>query len=89
MDTDGLPTPNQNLRPWPNAAAQVDVARARRTVLAAVARMLSLSCFISAPILLLWLDVQWLHNAVGEFSVTEFSQLALLAVTVLSFLTLA
>ena len=90
-DPDGgslSPARNRN-RPWSNTAAQVDVARAARVVLAAAARMLLLSCFISAPILLLWLDVQWLHNTVGEFSITEFSQLALLAVTVLAFLHLA
>jgi hypothetical protein len=86
----GSPSPAQNRHhPPSNAAAQADVARAARIVLAAAARMLLLSCFISAPILLLWVDVQWLRNAVGEFSATEFSQLVLLAITVLGFVHLA
>ncbi|AMN47920.1 hypothetical protein ACG33_12590 [Steroidobacter denitrificans] len=75
--------------PRPAAAIQIDVVRARRAVLAAAARLLVLSCLISAPILLLWLDVQWLGNAVGEFSVTEFTQLTLVAVTMLLFFHLA
>lgn len=84
-----LPPVQVGSQPRSSTSAQIDVARAARIVLAAAARMLLLSCFISAPILLLWVDVQWLHNAVGEFSATEFSQLVLLAITVLGFVHLA
>lgn len=69
--------------------AAAHVARARRLVLTAAARAGALLCLVSVPVLLLWLDIQWLHNTVGEFSVTELGQLALLAATVLAWLYLA
>lgn len=71
------------------AAIDRGVLRTKRVVLLAFGRAALLSCLVSLPVCLLWLDVQWLGNTVGEFSVTELAQLALLAGTVLTLLRLA
>ncbi len=62
---------------------------ARQIVLKAIARTTLLACLISLPVVALWLDVQWMGNMVGEYSATEFGQLALLVGCVLVWLRLA
>lgn len=70
-------------------AVRVSVERSKRLVLQALARGMLLSLIVSLPVFVLWLDVQWLGNAVGEYSATELTQLGLLALTVVTFGVLA
>jgi hypothetical protein len=65
------------------------IARAKRLVLNALARGALLALLVSAPVLLLWIDVHGLGNSIGEVSATELSQLTLLAITVATFGSLA
>lgn len=70
-------------------AARISVARSKRIVLLALGRGFLLSLIVSVPVLLLWLDVQWLSNSVGELSFTELGQLVLLGMTVVTLASLA
>jgi hypothetical protein len=61
---------------------QARVARDKRSVTAALLQGALLMLVVSAPVIALWLDIQLLGNSIGEVSVTELSQLGLLALTV-------
>ena len=73
-------------RPWrADAGVRGDLAvlaaHARRTVLFTAAALL--------PLLMLWCDVAWLRDGVGEWSLVELTQEGFLAATVLAFARLA
>lgn len=68
-----------------NVDGQVSLTRAKRLVAGTLLRGVILMLVVSLPVFLLWLDVQWLGNTVGEVSTTELGQLAFLALITMSF----
>jgi hypothetical protein len=71
------------------AVAAVDLARAKRVVSRAFAIGALFSIVVCVPVLMLWMDVQWLRNTVGEMSSTELAQLTCIGLTAASFAWLA
>lgn len=65
------------------------LARDLRTVAGGLRRAAGWALLTAFPVLLLYLDVQWLGTIVGEWSVVEFAQLGLLFLTALAFAGLA
>jgi hypothetical protein len=65
--------------------AKRSLAAAKRIVARALLRGAGLMLVVTLPVFMLWLDVRWLGNAVGEMSTTELSQLTCLASIVISF----
>lgn len=65
------------------------LARDIRTVAGGLKRAAGWAALVSLPVLLLYFDVQWLGNIVGEWSVVEFAQLGLLFLIALAFAGLA
>lgn len=65
------------------------VGRDTRTVLTSLRRTGLLSCLTATPVAILYLDIQWLGNGVGERSLVEVAQLLALSCALLSFCTLA
>ena len=51
--------------------------------------MILFALMVSLPPLLAWLDVHWLHDGIGEWSLVELSQEGFLLASVLAFLRLA
>lgn len=76
-------------RPRSETAEANSVSRATRVVSRAFAIGALFLFVVSAPILMLWLDVRWLRNTVGEISATELMQLACIGLTAASFARLA
>jgi hypothetical protein len=64
---------------------EASLAGAGRIVTRALMRGVGIMLVVSLPVLLLWLDVRWLGNMVGEISATELSQLSCLALITISF----
>lgn len=54
---------------------RAQLERAKRLVAHGLLRGVGLLFIVSLPVFMLWLDVQWLGNSVGEISATELSQL--------------
>lgn len=69
--------------------SHVSLGKDVRTVLAAMKRMAAFTCLALVPVGMLYLDIQWLRNAVGEWSLVEGTQLFMLVGTLLSFAILA
>ncbi|MDC8637113.1 hypothetical protein NY667_04660 [Xanthomonas hortorum pv. hederae] len=65
------------------------VGRHAAIVLAALSRAALLACIAVLAVLPVFLDVHWLHNTIGEWSLVESSQLLLLGATVAAFIRLA
>lgn len=63
--------------------------RDARTVLTSLRRAGLLSCLTAVPVGILYLDIQWLGNGVGEHSLVEATQLLSLTCAVLGFAALA
>jgi hypothetical protein len=68
---------------------RAQLERAKRLVAHGLLRGAGLLFIVSLPVFMLWLDVQWLGNSVGEISATELSQLTFIALSAISFGTLA
>lgn len=68
-----------------NVDEEVSLARAKRVFVRTLLRGVLAMLVVSLPVLLLWLDVQWLGNTVGEISTTELCQLTFLALITTSF----
>ena len=72
-----------------NVRKEVSLAAAKRIVAQTLLRGAVLMLLVSLPVFLLWLDVWWLGNAIGEVSTTELSQLSCLVLIAMSFAYLA
>lgn len=72
-------------RPDRDVSNEISLAAAKRIVSRTLLRGAGLMLVVSLPVFLLWLDVRWLGNAVGEMSTTELSQLSCLVLIATSF----
>ncbi|HEX7113493.1 MAG TPA: hypothetical protein VF193_00020 [Steroidobacter sp.] len=64
---------------------EVSLAATKRIVARTLLRGVGLMLVVSLPVFLLWLDVWWLGNTVGEVSTTELSQISCLVLIMISF----
>jgi hypothetical protein len=61
------------------------LAAAKRIVTRTLLRGAGFLLVMSLPVFMLWMDVSWLDNAVGEVSATELSQLSCLVLIMIGF----
>lgn len=61
----------------------------RRILLAHLGRSVLLALIMATPVALLYADIQWLRDGVGEWSLVELTQIGLLVTIVLAFVRVA
>lgn len=84
-DSAGAEAPVGSRAPGPDTGPRADA----RLVLQGAVRAAALWCLAAVPALALLLDIQWLGNVVGEQSLVETAQLALVATAGAAFIVLA